>query len=603
MTKASIILKLEELFKLDLRSLALFRVSLALLVLTDLVQRAQDLTAHYTDFGILPRAPLIEIYLYSWLWSLHVLNGTTIFQTFLFIFAGAVALALLFGYKTRFATTLTWILLVSLQNRNPLILHGGDVELRLLLFWGIFLPLGAYYSVDSALNSSQKPLPKSIFSDATVAITLQICMIYWFAWAHKYHPIWREEGSAVYYALNIDTYVTSFGHFLLKFPPLLVFLNFATLGIELLAPFLLFVPFKNAFFRCFVVVLFILLHIGFGLVFRLELFPFISSVAWLVFLPSKFWNIISRRSQFLPNHRIRIYYNGDRDFLKKSFCLLRTFLLLPNVTLLPAQDTPEISLMLNKKKSWFLVESQEHKRFKYKAIIYLIRYSFLFQYIAPLFKWRSGGFLIMKAYEIIAKNYRIIAKIISYLEFRPFQVRSSFEFNLVSFCLACVLWWNLNGIAPSVFEVTQDVHGIVSVLRLDQQWSMFAPIPLLEDGWYVIVGKLKDETEVDLLRDGEAVNWRKPDQIWKLKFYSNVHWVKYLESLWLRKNAPYRPYYVQYLCRKWNTQYKGSKQLNYVELYYILEKTPPNYQTPNLKKVLLLEQYCSNPSVHSNMKN
>ena len=47
--------KCEEIFGIDLRSLALLRVGLALLVIIDLVQRSFDLKAHYTDLGILPR--------------------------------------------------------------------------------------------------------------------------------------------------------------------------------------------------------------------------------------------------------------------------------------------------------------------------------------------------------------------------------------------------------------------------------------------------------------------------------------------------------------------------------------------------------------------
>ncbi|MGA1192190.1 MAG: HTTM domain-containing protein, partial [Bdellovibrionota bacterium] len=44
---------------LDTRSLALFRIALGLLLLIDLINRAKFLRAHYTDFGVLPRGPLV----------------------------------------------------------------------------------------------------------------------------------------------------------------------------------------------------------------------------------------------------------------------------------------------------------------------------------------------------------------------------------------------------------------------------------------------------------------------------------------------------------------------------------------------------------------
>ena len=50
--------KVGEFFGADLRSLAAFRIALALLVLADLLNRARDLTADYTDFGVTPRVAI-----------------------------------------------------------------------------------------------------------------------------------------------------------------------------------------------------------------------------------------------------------------------------------------------------------------------------------------------------------------------------------------------------------------------------------------------------------------------------------------------------------------------------------------------------------------
>jgi hypothetical protein len=46
---------IDEAFGADLRSLAALRIVLALVVLADLAGRAANLTAHYTDDGVLPR--------------------------------------------------------------------------------------------------------------------------------------------------------------------------------------------------------------------------------------------------------------------------------------------------------------------------------------------------------------------------------------------------------------------------------------------------------------------------------------------------------------------------------------------------------------------
>jgi hypothetical protein len=49
----------EELFGVDLRSLALFRMALALIALADLSMRAGSLIPFYTDRGVLPRQVLL----------------------------------------------------------------------------------------------------------------------------------------------------------------------------------------------------------------------------------------------------------------------------------------------------------------------------------------------------------------------------------------------------------------------------------------------------------------------------------------------------------------------------------------------------------------
>ena len=51
--------RLKTIFSIDLRSLALFRVGLALLIIADLISRARDLSAFYTDGGVLSRAESI----------------------------------------------------------------------------------------------------------------------------------------------------------------------------------------------------------------------------------------------------------------------------------------------------------------------------------------------------------------------------------------------------------------------------------------------------------------------------------------------------------------------------------------------------------------
>ena len=245
---------IQNIFGLDLRSLALFRIGLALVIIADLLIRFGDIKAHYSDDGVLSGNVLVNEFLKPWYWSVHLISGGIFVQQIIFILAIFLAIFLLIGYRTRLATIASWIMLISLHNRNPALLFAGDDTLRAILFWAMFLPLGASYSIDSALNTCTKPLPKQVISGATVGFIVQLCYIYMFsAWFKHQSPLWSEEGSAVYYALSFDQYATGFGQFLLSLKPLLPTMNFGALWFEWLGALLLFIPWKNYFF--FVVLL------------------------------------------------------------------------------------------------------------------------------------------------------------------------------------------------------------------------------------------------------------------------------------------------------------------------------------------------------------
>ena len=101
--------------------------------------------------------------------------------------------------------------------------------------------------------------------------------------------VWWYEASAVYYALSIDQIVTPFGLWLLGFPDLLALLSRASIALEFLGPCLVFVPFCTPWLRIFVVGAFFCFHIGLALCMSIGLFPYVSMVSWLVFVPSLVW--------------------------------------------------------------------------------------------------------------------------------------------------------------------------------------------------------------------------------------------------------------------------------------------------------------------------
>ena len=137
----------QKVFSLNLKSLTLMRMASAACILLDLFYRSIDLSVFHADWAASPRQVI----------PLHMISGHTFFQVILFLVTSIAAINLFLGYKTKLSTIISWILLVSIQSRNPMILQSGDTVLRILLFWGMFLPWGSKFSIDKMLN---KPITK-----------------------------------------------------------------------------------------------------------------------------------------------------------------------------------------------------------------------------------------------------------------------------------------------------------------------------------------------------------------------------------------------------------------------------------------------------------
>jgi hypothetical protein len=286
--------KVSAVFALDLRSLAAFRMGLALLIIADLARRSADLVAHYTDDGILPREALADARLAERL-SVHSLAGNWEAEAALFIIAAVVAILLLIGYKTRVVTLISLILLISLHNRNPFILSGADALLRVILFWAIFLPCGAKWSIDSWLRGNNSVRPVTVANIGTVAYIVQVLALYWFAVLFKSGSDWRTDGTAVYYALSLGQLSTPLGGMLLQYRELLPIMTRVVLLVEAIAPFLLVVPIVTARLRLAAILMLLLMHVGFGVALaNLGLFPYIDGVVLLALLPSVFWGRLNR---------------------------------------------------------------------------------------------------------------------------------------------------------------------------------------------------------------------------------------------------------------------------------------------------------------------
>lgn len=255
--------------------------------------RIPDLEAFLTDAGVLPRSRLFfyrvgEIERFS----LHALSGEAGPQALLLGLTIGAATLFGLGIFTRVTGFVTWALVASMQFRNPLVLNGGDIVLRTLLFWSIFLPMALRFRLG---RRSSEPPPATIHSAAGTALLLQVLLIYLFAAAHKWvEPIWRSLG-AFRLAMQTDGAATGVGQWLGSLPLLPEVGTALVLAIETLGPLAVILAWPREGIRWGLALAFMTFHlVGLAAVFRFGLFPFVMAAAWLPFLPSSAWDRLER---------------------------------------------------------------------------------------------------------------------------------------------------------------------------------------------------------------------------------------------------------------------------------------------------------------------
>lgn len=577
----------KEVFGVDYRSLALFRVCLAILILFDLYVRAKELTAHYTDFGVLPRGILVEKFANIFWVSIHMANGSLFFQIFLFLIAVLFAVALLLGYRTKIASIVSWFLLISLQSRNPLVLQGGDILFRMLLFWAMFLPLGERFSLDSMRKKIKQY--NYHFSFASIGVLLQFAFVFVFAALIKTGREWFPDGTALYYALSVDQFATGLGKFLLGFPELMQYLTYFVFFAELIGPIFLFVPFFFGYIRIFAVFLFLILFIGMGANLNLGPFPWICSTALIVFLPALFWDKLFSLLKTKRRAGLKIYYDEQCSFCRKSVGLLTTFFLLPETQIIPAVKNRKVFSEMNKHNSWIVVDYKNKKYFGFDAfqpVFFASPILWPFGFLASFsFVKKIGN----KFYYKFSKKRNCTINSLGE-EYAYNSIILSISNFIALFFIIFIFLWNVQTLGYNA--VPNAIEFIGPLTRVDQYWNMFAPYPLRDDGWYVVEGSLVDERKVDLMRNKIGVSFEKPLNV--AAMYPHERWRKYLMNLWSKENGEHRGLYLSYLCRSWNKEHSANaEKLKSIKMYFMLEQTLPDYQKPTTEKILIAEWNCS----------
>jgi len=578
---------LEDFFGIDLRTLALVRILAGVTVLATLLILFQDVAEFFTDDGIYPRSHWLRRSTNPYVVSVHVIRGEYWWQAFLFGVHGIFALMLMVGYKTRLASIVTWLLLLSLFHRTPPILHGGDTLLSLLLLWGALTPWGARLSVDGALNTVRE-IPRRVTSIATAGLILQMPLVYLFTMFLKLKDdSWRfPDLSAVYYSLSPE-FVTPLGARLVANQPFwatqakTVF----TMLAEGVGPVLMFLPLLIfaapgvrrkwlGRLRWVAIGALTLMQFGLALTVSLGLFPLISTLGLLAALPESMWDRWARSQRVHRAARTAIFFDPHCLFCRKMARLAQEFLLPRSAPVQEASDDPAVHERMVASNSWIVRDAEGRLHEGYAAFLVLLQAS-------PWAFWLHGIARICApvgecVYSFIASNRRLMGYLTDGLELRPYRVRAGVVATILSALLFGHMW--LSNVESVVYSQTDEwitsseFRRFEIGLQINQNWRLFIS-PNYWSSYYVVRGELRDGTEVELFAGGpshlsrEELSWAPPTQLDSHQIYKNYRWRRYLQSIRVSGGTPNRQPYGSYFCRTWNAAHSGDDQVEMVRIY------------------------------------
>ncbi|MCU4926222.1 HTTM domain-containing protein [Halobacteria archaeon AArc-dxtr1] len=273
--------------RIDTRTLAVFRVFLGLLIVADMLLRSRNFSFYYTDDGLVPQELATSV-TSEGAFSFYFMTSNPDLLAALFVIQALIAVQLIVGYRTRLATILSFLFVISLDHHNPLVTSYADIIFRLLLFWAMFLPLGERWSID-AVHRDRAPRA-SVASIASFLILGQMVFMYVVNALHKVQSsLWRE-GDAAPLVLGLDEMTYLIGDIVREFSVLLQIGGLTWLYLLSLSWLMFFLRGRP---RMLFAGMLMAGHASFALTVRIGAFSYVCITGLTLFLQAQFWDDLS----------------------------------------------------------------------------------------------------------------------------------------------------------------------------------------------------------------------------------------------------------------------------------------------------------------------
>ena len=568
-------------FAVDSRALGIFRIIFGFLCLSDILRRWDFIDIFYTQASIIQSSITSSSYK-----NFTLLNTfTSSWEVHLFFLVGiAFSLTLILGYKTKLSQIMCAVIIISIHNRAIMLENAADFFMNCMLIWTIFLPLGITFSIDSLskalkkykensvddLNNRELGINKfkTIYSFAYFCMIYQVATIYFFTGIDKTGYDWMN-GSAVYKMFQLDTFLTPVGYFLRDYItyPVSKFFTYSTLGIEYMAPIILFIPFYSYILRFFFVIIYSIFHISIYVAIKVGLFSYVLMCTFVLLIDTYF---IEKFKSFILNRykkdKYVLFYDSDCGFCHYSVRIIKRLdvfhrLVFADKTYEGAKPS-NLDEMLNVTALLYnpLNDTVWTRHQVFGKILILLPFGFLLGWI---FFIPGISILFGKVYDIIAARRTDVSKFLGLpacdLKNRPnivsnteklasplykkniLYLKKIMNVSLLTILLISSINYSLAandgvndlmedyGFGKNYFRHNQTLKKIAFYPRMIQRWNMFSPTVLTTDKVVVVEATLSNGDVIDPFTGKKPVLdsvdynilWQDHNQFWR-KFFSRV---------------------------------------------------------------------------------
>lgn len=585
-------------FRVDLRTLGIFRFILGLVCFIDICRRFKYIEIFYSNYGVAPNFFMSEMTskysakAFTLLSSLGTINEVTIF-----FYIGAIfSFFFMIGYKTKLSHIITIIAVLSIHNRLIILENGGDMVVNSFLIWSVFMPLGKRFSMDRLLSSlhlfrddnpsslnnekiAAQNEPNHYWGLAYFACLLQLSIIYFFNYINKSGSTWGE-GTSLYYFYQLDNFLTPLGNFIKEFSLMPLWLSkaltFMTIQLELAVSFLILLPFFVLWTRRFSFIVMIGFHIMIGISLYIGMFSWIMIAALILLLSSKDIDLLKSLLKKMADGPYIVFYDSDCGFCHQVARIIKRMDVFNHLTWAGKDWSGNKPNELEELRDSSIVVWDESsgeiftRHIAFSKIIGSIPFGFIDAWILRIPGISHiSGFI----YDVISRNRTSISKFLGYsacdipseskddtslIVYSPSLSEKiclyTLEFSktiIVSILILAAVNYSLakndgfrdlmkdNDYKP--FSINYKLNKISKQTRMIQKWNMFSPNVPRSFNWIVIEATLKDGTVIDLLT-GKAPVYDKLSYNDTYSLVDNSQfWRKYLGRIAKKNYKRYRP--------------------------------------------------------------